>query len=464
MHRTPRTTRTTPSAVALFTLLAFSLPLPAHAENRVLAGDDYFPVVRAALARANESIDIQMYFIIAEKANGEPPSAQSTPVRLLLQELINASRRGVAVRVVLEDGKFAENYQAYVMLQRAGIDVRFDGPGELLHSKLIVIDRRITIVGSTNWSRAALRDNREAAVLVESAQLANELLATFEQIDFRTLPPVPVPTDGLKLPVAFLPVAAQMVHDRAEYAFDLFLLLARAAAERKTNTVPLDSRTYKKALGCRNVRRPLLRLEERYGLISYDSAGQRVTLREQTGPHLTIPFEYWKYGIKDQLSLRAKFMWCVNLKEAAESRRNPCWFRSQTDLTARYGISHYTVSLGLRELERLDLVEILRDPARSANHADRKANVYRVNPLIPPQIRATRLHRLKREHGAEKVEQAVALAKQLDDPKDLDKILAFLRLIDRYGWRTVRAANRKTARLKRGSGRRTVETTARLLK
>lgn len=445
------------------TVILLCLALPTNAQSRVLTGSAYFRVVRAALARAEQSIDIQMYFIIAEKDSAAPFSVRTAPVRLLVEELIDAAERGVAVRVVLEDRKLSENYRAYSMLQAAGIEVRFDGPASLLHSKLIVIDGHICIVGSTNWSRAALRDNHEVALLVESRELARELLATFDDIDLRTLPCAPVTTGGLAISASFLRAAARMVHDRADYAFDLYLLLVRAAQE--TRTVTLDIEKYKKVLGCRNLRRPRLRLEKRYELIAYDAGKRLVTLAGESGPALLrIPYEYWDYGLREEMSLRAKFMWLVNLKEASESKRNPCWFRSQTDLAERYGISEYTLSLGLRELERMNLIEILRDVADGSDHADRKANIYRVNPLVAPEMQAARLRMLKEEHGAEKVMQAVDLAGQLDDPKDVDKIVAFLRLIERYGWEAVRDANGKTAGMKRGSGRRTVEATAGLLK
>lgn len=49
-----------------------------------------------------------------------------------------------------------------------------------LHDKLIIVDERYVVDGSTNWSISALRDNYESATLIIAAALGR-LGSTVEQ-------------------------------------------------------------------------------------------------------------------------------------------------------------------------------------------------------------------------------------------------------------------------------------------
>jgi len=102
-----------------------------------------------------------MYFVIIDEKN-------DNPVNDLVDEVIKAHQRGVRVKVVLEDGKFKENVQAYNKLRNSGVDVRFDTPVNLLHIKAVVIDGRYVFCGSTNWSKAAILQNYEVTSFYES--------------------------------------------------------------------------------------------------------------------------------------------------------------------------------------------------------------------------------------------------------------------------------------------------------
>lgn len=452
--------------------MLLGLPLCSRAD-RVLTGTNYFHAVSKAIATATTSIDVQMYFIIPNQGS------RDDPVGRLLDGLVAAKKRGVRVRVILEDGKARENRQAYRVLKANGIDVAFDTPLSLMHSKAVVVDGKVCIVGSTNWSRAAFKSNHEVALLVESGKLAGELTEGFEKIARGRAPPVEADgKDGLRIPHLLLLAGAplsRMVTDRADYAFDLYLLLRKAAQEAKTRTVSFDGDALKKALGCRNVRRPRLRLVERYAVITYDEKAMKATLPPQEGTgeaDFVLPAGYWEYGFTRKLSLRAKFMYLVSLAEARRSSRAPYWFRSQKDMARIYGISDYTISLGLQELERENIIEVERSRAKltgkvpnaAAAFADRPSNVYCVNPLISDDIYEKRRAELLARYGKKVLEQSTDLSADLNEPKDLKDIEGFARLIREYGYDTVRDINNVTIESKKGGGRRTLEHTIELLR
>ena len=460
---------------AILALLAGGMlasPAAGRAE-RVLSGTNYFHAVSDALSVARTSIDVQMYFIIPN------PTSENDPVGILVDGLVAAKKRGVRVRVILENSKARENRQAYRILRASGIDVAFDTPLSLMHSKAIVIDGKVCIVGSTNWSRAAIIANHEVAVLIESRKLATELTAGFEKIGRGRAPPVNVREQkGLSIPHSLLTAGAplsRMVTDRADYAFDLYLLLLKTSQETKTRTVPFDGDVLKKALGCGNIRRPRLRLVERYQAIAYDKKVQRITLlpREETDTAtFVLPDGYWRYALSQRLSLRARFMYLVALAEAARSTRAPFWFRSQKDLAEIYGISDYTVSLGLQELERENIIEIERSraklsgkaPSAATAFAARHSNVYCVNPLVSADAFEKGQAELVGRYGKKVMKQATELSSDLNEPKDLTDIDGFARLIVEYGYDVVRNINDVTVRSKKGGGRRTLEHTIELLR
>ena len=58
------------------------------------------------------------------------------------------------------------------MLLRAGVPVFYDSKNRVTHSKVMVIDKYITIVGSTNWTYGALRKNHETFVMIKSRDVA----------------------------------------------------------------------------------------------------------------------------------------------------------------------------------------------------------------------------------------------------------------------------------------------------
>jgi cardiolipin synthase len=73
-------------------------------------------------------------------------------------------------------------------------DIRsYEGePASDLHAKLIVIDRRVAIVGSSNLTRRAMKDNIEIALLVRGPA-ANDVARLFDRLqaaqDTRRVPP-----------------------------------------------------------------------------------------------------------------------------------------------------------------------------------------------------------------------------------------------------------------------------------
>ena len=134
-----------------------------------LTNEDYLSVLRETIHEAKRSIYVEMYLI-------RPGPSDDHPVNTILSDLSSARKRGVQVRVVMDSHFGKDNERAAEKLKAGGVwDVQFDDPDVTNHTKLVMVDDEILIVGSQNWTLSALRASNESAVYVRDPALAAEL-------------------------------------------------------------------------------------------------------------------------------------------------------------------------------------------------------------------------------------------------------------------------------------------------
>ncbi|EHE5101725.1 phospholipase D family protein [Salmonella enterica] len=100
----------------------------------------------------------------------------------VVKALINAKKRGVDVRVVIDEkgntcGKCKASKAAMNLLVNADIPLRTVSKYKIMHDKVIVTDSANVETGSFNFSTAANKSNSENAILItEVPELAKEYL------------------------------------------------------------------------------------------------------------------------------------------------------------------------------------------------------------------------------------------------------------------------------------------------
>jgi len=165
------------AALVLAQFLCLQAFCGVEAEVRDISGNKYFEAVHLAFQNAETSIYVAMYEMHIN------PDRKSGPHYRLIQDLINALKRGVKVKVYLDRSESTDQDTreivihdgsaiAYAMLRDAGVDVRYVVPSQRLHAKLIVVDERTVVDGSANWSYSALTDNAESTSMIISQQYA----------------------------------------------------------------------------------------------------------------------------------------------------------------------------------------------------------------------------------------------------------------------------------------------------
>jgi len=97
--------------------------------------------------------------------------------------VIEAHKRGVEVQILLDDGQNSDKGgREYPKLIDAGITVSVKHVTGSLHHKFVVIDGRLVITGSYNWSDNADDDNFENVLIVRCTEIADAYVAEFEGI------------------------------------------------------------------------------------------------------------------------------------------------------------------------------------------------------------------------------------------------------------------------------------------
>ncbi|XP_035419204.1 mitochondrial cardiolipin hydrolase [Cygnus atratus] len=91
-------------------------------------------------------------------------------------------RRGVRVRVVTDAQYMALKGSQIGLLRHAGIQVRHDQESGFMHHKFAIVDRKMLITGSLNWTTEAIQNNRENILIMEDAEYVQPFLEEFERI------------------------------------------------------------------------------------------------------------------------------------------------------------------------------------------------------------------------------------------------------------------------------------------
>ncbi|MCD6363822.1 MAG: phospholipase D family protein [Synergistetes bacterium] len=92
--------------------------------------------------------------------------------RELARALIRAHERGVRVRVLLDRHQAEERFSKGRYLAKRGIFVVYDRMPGLMHNKFCVIDSKIVITGSYNWTASAEKRNQENLVIIHDSKIA----------------------------------------------------------------------------------------------------------------------------------------------------------------------------------------------------------------------------------------------------------------------------------------------------
>jgi phosphatidylserine/phosphatidylglycerophosphate/cardiolipin synthase-like enzyme len=139
-------------------------------ETLAILGAEYPAAVIPMIADARETLDIIIYEWRLV------PQIKTHIVSIFTQAICDAVARGVAVRaIVAHDGLRDE-------LRRLKIPARASYSGKLLHAKVILLDKKIAVIGSHNFTQSAFTQNVEVSVALQDPALCSRLSTYFDNM------------------------------------------------------------------------------------------------------------------------------------------------------------------------------------------------------------------------------------------------------------------------------------------
>lgn len=433
----------------LFAILAICICLNAsiyasayQAEVENISSRNYFQPVLNAINNAKESILIGMYIISL-------PAAEETGggVRQLLDAIINAKKRGIAVRVILEYHRLEDftpkglNYYAYHYLKDNGIDVHFDeSSANCLHLKTIVIDKELVITGSSNWSEAAFKASYETNLMIRSRPLALEIIKELDSIPLRIEPPKTI-TNAFDIPNSFCDskfgALRKMVNTNDLRPLDIILFLwgeRNNSISCESIAVCLNIINKMDQTGWRRqIKRSLKKLEERYKLIKYEWQFGRDEIKIELLSYpgeapIAFPMDYFKYNWGTRLSLAGKAVLITMCAELRSLTGNVLSLPISY-LSKRYGMTEKEYSKGIKELRRYNIIKVQYGRGIK-NRETTKINILAVYDMDDYN---EEIETLNTRYGKDLINKAAELAEIIYCAYDINIIKDILDKIDVYG-------------------------------
>ncbi len=136
-------------------------------ENHFAPEDDVAEKIIARLKQASRTLDF-MAFSFTDDAIGNT-------VR-------DRAKAGVKVRGVFENTGSETQFSEYGAMKKAGLDVWQDGNPYLMHHKVFIVDSRVVILGSFNFSQNAQTSNDENLLIIDDANIAQQFEEEFARV------------------------------------------------------------------------------------------------------------------------------------------------------------------------------------------------------------------------------------------------------------------------------------------
>lgn len=96
--------------------------------------------------------------------------------------LAQQAQAGVEIHGVFEKRGSTSKYSEYGRLKKLKLDVHQDGNPGILHHKVFILDRKIVITGSYNFSKNADRSNDENLMVLHNPEIAQRYLEEYQRV------------------------------------------------------------------------------------------------------------------------------------------------------------------------------------------------------------------------------------------------------------------------------------------
>lgn len=121
--------------------------------------------VVSAITGAHKTVSVQAY------------SFTSSPIA---KALLDAKKRGVDVRVILDKSQSGSRYCSALFFANSGVPIQIDCAHAIAHNKVMIIDGSTVVTGSFNFTKAAEESNAENLLVIRDKDLAARYTANWK--------------------------------------------------------------------------------------------------------------------------------------------------------------------------------------------------------------------------------------------------------------------------------------------
>ena len=131
----------------------------------IIEDEHFVPVARSMLQDARYSVDISTYiFKLAGSKDGRPLTS-------LVESLYALAKSNIRIRVLLNimdkrTGPSKVNVRTAQSLKKHGLEVRYLPDNRCQHSKMLLVDKCVGIIGSHNWTPQSMAYNFETSIAI----------------------------------------------------------------------------------------------------------------------------------------------------------------------------------------------------------------------------------------------------------------------------------------------------------
>jgi mitochondrial cardiolipin hydrolase len=140
---------------------------PVVAEAFFSPGEDCPRAIARFLANTSKAADICVFTITDDR---------------LADAILDAHRRGVAVRIITDDAKAEDLGSDVARFEQSGIPTCVDRSPFHMHHKFAILDGETLLTGSYNWTRGAARDNEENLIATTDPRFLSSFVGTFDRL------------------------------------------------------------------------------------------------------------------------------------------------------------------------------------------------------------------------------------------------------------------------------------------
>ena len=96
--------------------------------------------------------------------------------------IVEAMKNGVEIRIISDNFKVEDTGSDIEDLSRVGIPVKLDTSDNHMHHKFMIVDNKIVLTGSYNWTRSAALYNQENILSMDDEEVVSKFSNEFEKL------------------------------------------------------------------------------------------------------------------------------------------------------------------------------------------------------------------------------------------------------------------------------------------